>query len=130
MPPSSPNPDHLPGLLGELARRGHGGEALKLAAAWGGTKRYIPARPNPDSEICKVISLEAALVLAETYGGKDNDIPRAAGLGSVKAALRRFDPGGTGGTTDAARAVGCTARYVRMVRNGAKDKDDRQGELL
>ncbi|BAE50559.1 hypothetical protein [Paramagnetospirillum magneticum] len=121
------NPDHLPGLLGELARRGHGGEALKLAAAWGGTKRYIPANPNPDNEICKVISLEAALVLAEQYGGKDNDIPRAAGLGSVKAALRRLDPGGT---TDAARAVGCTARYVRMVRNGSKDKDGRQGELL
>lgn len=121
----SPNPDHLPGLLGELARRGHGGEALKLAAAWGGTKRYIPSNPTADSEICKIISLEAARVLAETHGGKDNDIPRAAGLGNVKAALRRLD---AVGTTDAARAVGCTARYVRMVRNGSRDPN--QGELL
>lgn len=115
----------LPGMLGELERRGFGGEALKLAAAWGGTKRYIPARPTADSEICKVISLEAALVLAETHGNRHNDIPLAAGLGSKKAALRRVE---AAGNTDAARAVGCSARYVRMVRNGSKNP--RQGELL
>jgi hypothetical protein len=118
----------LPGILGELSRRGHGGEALKLAAAWGGTKRYIPARPTADSEICKVISLEAALVLAEAYGNRHHDIPLAAGVGNKKAALRRVVE--ESGNTAAARAVGCTARYVRMVRNGSRQKDPRQDELL
>lgn len=119
---------HLPGMLGDLARHGYGGEALKLAAAWGGAKHYIPAQPDERSEICTVISLEAAKVLAECgYGGRPHDIPRAAGLGNVKAALRRIE---AAGTTDAARAVGCTARYVRMVRNGARPKDPNQGELL
>lgn len=121
------NPDNLPGMLGELARRGFGGEALKLAAAWGGTKRYIPGKPTEGSEICKIICLPAALVLAEAYGDHHHDIPRAAGLGNVKAALRRVD---AHGTTDAARAVGCTARYVRMVRNSSKSKDPRQRDLL
>ncbi|MGE4526811.1 MAG: hypothetical protein AB7D00_00465 [Rhodospirillaceae bacterium] len=116
----------LPGMLGELDRRGLRADALQLAAAWGGTKRYIPAHPTPENEICKVISLEAALVLAETYGNRHHDIPLAAGLGSKKAALRRveaLDP------TDAARAVGCSARYVRMVRN-ADPQDPDQGDLF
>lgn len=118
----------LPGMLGELARRGFGGEALKLANAWGGTKRYIPKAPTADSEICKIISLEAALVLAEAYGNRHHDIPMAAGVGNKKAALRRVAT--EAGNTAAARAVGCTARYVRMVRNGAKPKDPRQDKLL
>ncbi|SBW09214.1 conserved hypothetical protein [uncultured Alphaproteobacteria bacterium] len=117
--------DHLPGMLGELERRGLRADALKLAAAWGGTKRYIPARPTSESEICKVISLEAAMALADAYGNGHHDIPLAAGLGSKKAALRRVL---ATGSTDAARAVGCSARYVRMVRNGSKDT--RQGDLF
>lgn len=118
----------LPGMLGELARRGFGGEALKLAAAWGGHKHYIPKAPNADSEICKIISLEAAMVLAEGYGNRHHDIPQAAGIGDKKAALRRVPQDAS--TAAAARAVGCTARYVRMVRNGSKPKDPRQGDLL
>lgn len=120
--------DHLllPGMLGELARAGYGGEALKLAAAWGGAKHYIPKRPTATSEICTVISLAAARVLAIKYGDRHHDIPRAAGLGSVKATLRGLDnlP-----TTAAARAAGCTARYVRRVRGGGA-VDPRQAKLL
>lgn len=119
---------NLPGILGELQRRGLGGEALKLAQAWGGTKRYIPAKVTADSEICRIISPEAAQVLAEAFGGRHHDIPLAAGVGDKKAALRRI--AAEEGSTAAARAVGCTARYVRMVRNGAKPKDPRQTKLL
>ncbi len=126
-PMPDPAHEHLPGMLGELAHRGFGGEALALAAAWGGAKHYIPAQPDADCEICKVISVAAARVLAEQYGGRPHDIPRAAGVGSIKAALRRTD---LAGNTDAARAVGCTARYVRMVRNGSKPRDKRQYDLL
>jgi len=104
----------FPGMLGLLARAGMAAEAEKLAAAWGGTKRYIPAKPTASSGICKVISLEAALVLAKVYGNRHHDIPLLSGGGGKKLALQRVNHLGTAA---AARAVGCSARYVRMVRN-------------
>lgn len=110
----APDLSLFPGMLGLLARAGHADEAIKLAAAWGGSKRYIPDAPTPTSNITMVIGLKGALVLAESYGGQPHDIPLLSGLGGKKRALRQLDHLDT---TEAARAVGCTARYVRMVRN-------------
>ncbi|WP_141400356.1 hypothetical protein [Magnetospirillum sp. 15-1] len=87
-----PNIALFPGLLGTLARAGYAEDAIKLAAAWGGTKHYIPGKPTAACNICKVISLEAALVLAESYGDRPHDIPLLSGLGDKKLALRHVRP--------------------------------------
>lgn len=110
-----PDISSFPGILGFLARAGMADQAVKLADAWGGSKRYIPKVPTANSAICKIISLEAALVLAEAYGSRHNDIPMGAGVGNKKAALRHV--AAEVGSAAAARAFGCTTRYVRMVRN-------------
>lgn len=114
---AAPDLSLFPGLLGVLARSGFVDDALKLARAWGGTKRYIPETPCSTSRICQIIPLEAALALVPVYGGNSHDIPNMGGkagpLSKVKQRLKRLDhlP-----TTDAAREAGCTARYVRMMR--------------
>ncbi|SBW01022.1 conserved hypothetical protein [uncultured Alphaproteobacteria bacterium] len=112
----TPDISLFPGILRTLATAGFVDEAIKLAATWGGTKRFIPYKPTPESEISKIIGVKAAQVLAVNYGTSHHDIPLLAGLGRKKLALKWL--GGLE-VTDAARAVGCTARYVRMVRNGA-----------
>lgn len=107
----------LPGHLGEMARRGHGGAALKLLQEWGGTKRYIPAHPRPGSPLVEIVGMEAAQVLADLCGSTDYDIPSRAWLGGLgatqKAAILRAE----GGTREVAEALGCSERYVRMVRD-------------
>jgi len=102
---------HLPGILGELARRGHGGAALVLAHRWGGTKRYISARPG--SALVDLIGAKAAAIVAVLCGGGDHDIPRAAVLDELKTKILTHP----GTTRETAIALGCHERYVRMVRN-------------
>lgn len=116
----------LPGLLGEMQRAGHGGAALALARAWGGTKRYIPSDPRPGQALVEIVGMPAARWLAEHHGNQHKDIPRAAGLGNKKRAIAQFQ----GGTREAALTLGCTERYVRMVRNGRRERDERQLQLL
>lgn len=102
----------LPGLLGALQRAGHGGAALRLALEWGGTKRYIAARPAETGALVAIVGLAAARFLAAHFGNTHQDIPRAVGLGRVKREIHSHE----GGTRATARALGCTERYVRKVR--------------
>lgn len=118
---------HLPGMLGALARAGFSGKALILAHEWGGTKRYIPANPTPTSDVVQLIGLAAARVLAESWGGAHHDIPRAAVLEDLKRKILAHP----GTTREAAIALGCTERWVRIVRASgggrpAKPVDRRQ----
>jgi len=102
----------LPGILGELARRGHGGAALILADRWGGTKRYMSDKPG--SVLVDLIGVRAAKVVAELCGGGYHDVPRAAVLDHLKAKILAYQ----GTTRETAIALGCHERYVRMVRSG------------
>ena len=127
----------LPGPLGELARRGHGGAALILVRERGGLKMYVPARPQPSSPVVAMIGAKAAGVLADICGSAHIDVPSRGCLEeSLKAAVLRA----AGSTRDIAQATGATERYVRMVRNSgqpqgwrqprrAKPKDERQIDL-
>lgn len=123
---------HLPGILGELARRGHGGAALVLAEAWGGTKRYISDKPG--SALVTLIGSAAAAVVAEKLRGEHHDIPNAAGMDSLKEKILAHP----GTTRETAMALGCHERYVRHVRNSGvapvpkrgRPADDRQLSLL
>ncbi len=104
---------HLPGLLGELVRRGYPEAALILAGEWGGQKRYIPNKPG--NLLAELIGLEAAAVAAALFGGRDHDIPTGNGLNDLKSRILAHP----GTTRETAKAVGCTERYVRMVRRGS-----------
>ena len=123
----------LPGILGELARRGMGGAALVLADRWGGTKRYISDKPG--SVLVDLIGVRAAKVVAEICGGGYHDIPRAGSLDHLKAKILAHP----GTTRETAVALGCHERYVRMVRSSgvsappvhrARPVDERQLDLL
>lgn len=129
--------DHLPGVLGELARKGHGGAALILANRWGGQKRYIPARPREGLALVDLIGLDAAYVVAAYFHGSDpvanggdHDIPKTVLTARLAAEIRAHP----GTTREAARALNCTERYVRLVRQGEGPRqrkvDPRQISLL
>ncbi len=115
---------HLPGLLGVLARAGHGGAALRLLAEWGGTSRYIPAHPGPDSPLVALIGVDAAQVLAAVAGGGNYDVPMATYRHARKGVIARA----AGSTREVARRFGVTERWVRKVRQGSTDP--RQGSLF
>lgn len=113
---------HLPGMLGELARAGFGGKALLLAHTWGGTKRYIPAEPDARHALVDLIGVAAARVLAEKWGGAHHDIPRAAVLDDLKQKIVSHP----GTTRETAVALGCTERWVRLVRAGGETPHSRK----
>ena len=117
---------HLPGLLGVLARAGHLGAALRLAKEWGGTSRYIPEEPSPDSPLVQVVGLAAARLLAETYGRGHHDIPMATHQDTAKGRILR-DPDPS--TRAVARRYHVTERHVRDVRAMARP-DPRQLDLF
>lgn len=114
---------HLPGMLGCLARYGHGGAALRLVAAWGGTKQRIPEHPRPDSQLAKLIGLDAALILAEHYPGW-HDVPTTAGLRSLKQCILRRPES----TRETALALKTSESYVRRVRRDAEWKKEERRE--
>ncbi|MGQ9370550.1 hypothetical protein [Azospirillum sp. A39] len=117
----------LPGILGELAATGHTGAALTLAKEWGGQRRYIPAEPRPGMEIVALVGIDAARALAAICGSREIEVPRAAGLGSLKRAIL----GEAGSANQVAQAVGCTRRYVLKVRALVEDDGDQaQGRLF
>lgn len=130
VPPSPAPPSlHLPGVAGELARRGFGGEAVRLMLEWGGTKRTIPQNPVPGSPLVGVVGMDAALVLAALYGNTQVDIPSKGTLEeTLKAGILRRAGNGDG-TRAIAMALGCTERYVRAVlrRSGTPPRPDPRG---
>lgn len=103
----------LSGQLGELARRGHGGAAVRLILDWGGRKKYIPKHPTPDCPLVSVIGMDAARVLAELVGGEHYDIPPRSVLSgeSLKQQILRAE----GTTSEIAGRLGTTERHVRRV---------------
>jgi len=106
----------LPGVLAELQRRGQGGGAVRLVMEWGGTKRQLPKVVTPASAIAQVMGFAAARLLRELIDGADfYDVPSPASLdpSSLKGDILRHE----GGVREAARALRCTERYVRKVRN-------------
>jgi len=104
----------LSGHLGELVRRGHGGAAVRLILEWGGSKRYIPEEPQPNSPLVAVVGMAAANVLAELFGGNYYDIPPRMVLDgeSLKQQILKED----GTTREVAQKLGTTERHVRRVR--------------
>lgn len=127
----------LPGILQRVAELAGLAVALRLAAARGGTRAYIPRPESLDAQHWLVVACgaDAAQLIAGELGGETHAIP-LAGTGSrgrVWTALRRALAEGAG-TAEAARLAGVDERTVRRHRNGysgtPQSRDPRQTELL
>ncbi|MEW6648177.1 MAG: hypothetical protein AB1450_13340 [Pseudomonadota bacterium] len=75
-------PEEIGGLLAQIAEAGGGGEAglkvaLDVAEAWGGTKQYVPQRPDQGHPLVAIVGWEAALAIGTAIGGNDWPIPNA-----------------------------------------------------
>ncbi|GEM_PF-6878250 len=132
----------LSGPLGELQRRGHGGAAVRLVLTLGGTKRYVPFVARHGQKLVEIMGLAAAQALGdiareEATGageyrgeGKTLDLPSRTTLEpTLKGEI--FRHGGT--DRQVALDLGCTERYVRLLRQSAgkvkkksRPKDERQ----
>lgn len=98
---------------------------MTLAREWGGQKRYISDRPG--SRLVDLIGLDAAKALVGIVGRLHYDIPTAANIGDLKARILTHP----GDTTEAAKDLGCSERWVREVRNAGLPKlPDREQLVL
>jgi hypothetical protein len=104
--------------------------ALKLMAACGGDKLYVPVRPIPTHDITRAIGPDAAALLSAAFGGQQIEIPNGRHLHSAKSRIAEAIASGDAGSHDLARATGATARHVRRVKALLGRRDPRQGELF
>ena len=114
----------LPPFLRSVAEMTNLGIALALARDFGGTRQYIPKRPQADKWLAAAIGLEAAEILCGVYGDRHVEIPKFA----AKRRLAILQADGT--AAEIARAYGVTERHVRRVRNEDPQRDERQGSLF
>ncbi len=117
----------LPPLLAEFARATSVGLALRLAADYGGQRKYIPegsTRLADDHWLVQCVGRDAAKVMSEMRGREWVEIPNAAFYKSKKSLIARAQ----GSTNKVAKEFGVTSRWVRMVR--APYGDDNQADLF
>lgn len=94
---------------------------VKLVAALGGSREYIPKSPPAGGPLARLIGLEAARRLARVMGGERPDIP--LGRGFLIAHLR--SQGMT--VSSIARQLKCNERTVY---DHLRKADDRQLDLF
>ncbi|MBF0334557.1 MAG: hypothetical protein HQL40_13075 [Alphaproteobacteria bacterium] len=105
----------LPPFYATLAKAAGIDATLTIAKAWGGTKRHISQTPAANSSLTKLVGKDAAALIIAAIGSGERDIP-VAPAPLKKLAILRHD----GTTLQTAQALGCTERYVRMVRNAGR----------
>ncbi|MBF0392298.1 MAG: hypothetical protein HQL38_06415 [Alphaproteobacteria bacterium] len=107
----------FPPFYATIARVAGIDAALTIAKAWGGTMRYIPRAPNAKSPWTKLVGQDAAArIIAAIGAGPDYRYIPVAPAPLKKLAILRHD----GPARQTAMALGCTDRYVRMVRNAGR----------
>lgn len=87
---------------------------MRLAEVYGGTdSNYIPKRARRDHPFVQIIGLDKMELLCREFGPGKIDIPRGTFRDLKKAQIMETD----GSSREVALGIGCTERYVRMVRN-------------
>lgn len=135
----SPDSHGLPGVLGEIAEIAGLAAALAVAEAVGGTRAYIPRRPDADHWLVRAVGAEAAARIADylTTGrtGSEIEFPIGPAGSYVKERqcrarrLRELTAQGLSNRQTAQR-VGITERAVRLFKARMRGRgDDPQGEL-
>lgn len=131
----------LPELLAEIAEAAGLDAALKLAEAFGGTRKRFPAHvPQGRHWLTDCVGRAAADRICDTFRQGSGSgrfrgvyvmIPRGP-TGTVAAARRRLtqalDEGKS--ASEAARAAGLTERTAYRVRARSRRRDDKQGNLF
>ncbi|MEI8396207.1 MAG: hypothetical protein WCF85_15845 [Rhodospirillaceae bacterium] len=103
---------HLSTFMSSVAKATSLQTAKKLSDAWGGTKRYIAAKPNEKSATSLVVGLEDATKIAEIYGGEWVDVSHFPKAPLKKQLILESSES----ARKTAQACGVSERYVRMVR--------------
>jgi len=90
---------------------------LLLMKKFGGVQVSVPAKPTlvKGSVIARALGEEAALAMCELFGGGSVEIPTGSRLRRDDRRRAIIDHPGT--NNEAARALGVSSRWVRMVRN-------------
>ncbi len=119
---AAPTRNSLPGILTEIAAATSAQAALKIAAAHGGTRVYIPAAPSATHWLSQLVghgdalAIGAALVAAQ--GGLDllipmNPGPKAQAWRRIKTMIDEKVP-----VPQIARACGVHMRTVQLHKKG------------
>jgi len=111
----------LPKVPRALAKRLGYEAGLQLMAAFGGRQIRIPTKRfslTSGNEIACVLGEEVAAIMADLFGGETIEIPKGSFLKAD--ALRAAILAHPGSHNEAARDLGVSRRYVRMVRPLAK----------
>jgi len=126
----------LPGVLAQIANVAGEEAALAIAEARGGTRVYIPPKPDADHWMSRLVGHEAALAIGEELTGGFAGLPVDMPLGPAglaAAARARIDAMIAEGKSESyiARATGYTTRAVRRRRAAlGKVRDSRQLTLF
>jgi hypothetical protein len=104
--------------------------AVKISAACGGRRIYIPVSPSRDSALSRLIGHQSAQKMAFVYGGQRWDVPLTMGKKARIADMVR-----RGFSAPAiAEQLSCSERYVYRIRaelengNGFSPKKNRRGK--
>jgi hypothetical protein len=130
----------LPDALSDIALIAGEAAARSVAGAVGGTRVYIPPRPEADHWLVQLVGSDAAQRIADHFtggfGGIRIEIP-LADTGFIAQAQARADAMIRAGRSerDIARACGYTIRTIRrrraaLKRAGLRIGDPRQGDLF
>jgi hypothetical protein len=98
---------------------------LRLVDAYGGMTLYVPEKLDPAHRLVQSIGMAAAELLIGRYGLEKIEVPTLHMARTRKALIASAE----GPTHKVARALGCTTRWVRMVRSAALP-DPRQPDLF
>lgn len=119
----------LPMILRQIAEESSLEAALRLAAAKGGTKIYVPKRLNEAHGLVACMGEKGARALCRLYGGEDIIVPldpRGGQRARVRAIRRGIAEGKS--ANEVAHAAGVGRRHVfwhkaRMKEIGPRQKD-------
>jgi hypothetical protein len=112
-----PRTARLPKVPRLLAERLGYDMGMLLMKKFGGVQVSVPAKPIlvKGSVIARALGEEAALAMCELFGGGSVEIPTGSRLRRDDRRRAIIDHPGT--NNEAARALGVSSRWVRMVRN-------------
>lgn len=85
--------------------------AERLCVARGGRGIYVPHNPGPNCPLVQAVGVDAALILADRYGGTPLTLPATP---LKRARIRALKAEGNA-VSEIARLCMCTARFVYKV---------------
>lgn len=87
--------------------------AAKILQAYGGGRMCVPVRAGKRSALTRLVGLDAARKIAAAIGCGAYEIQVAR---TAAPSLKMRILAASGSTIEVARRLGCSERYVRMVR--------------